>query len=87
MPKTIGDMDLEALRTEWGQRYGAPPSLRSVPIMRMLLAWRVQAGAYGGLDAQTRRLIERTGRDAPRVSSSAAARGSPASGTVARSRS
>lgn len=58
----IGSMDLEALRKAWGQRYGAPPLLRSVPILRMLLAWRVQAGAYGGLDAETRRLIERTGR-------------------------
>lgn len=58
----IGQMDLEALRKAWGQRYGAPPPLRSVPILRMLLAWRVQAEAYGGLDAETRRLIERTGR-------------------------
>ncbi len=58
----IASMDLEALRKAWGQRYGAPPPLRSVPIMRMLLAWRVQAEVYGGLDAETRRLIERTGR-------------------------
>ncbi len=28
--------------------------LRSVPIMRMMLAWRVQAEASGGLDQQTR---------------------------------
>ena len=31
------------LRTFWRRRYGAPPALRSEPIMRMLLAWRVQA--------------------------------------------
>jgi hypothetical protein len=58
----IGGMDLEALRKAWGQRYGAPPPLRSVPILRMLLAWRVQAEVHGALDAETRRLIERTGR-------------------------
>jgi len=58
----IGRMDLEALRKLWGQRYGATPPLRSVPILRMLLAWRVQAEANGGLDAETRRLVERTGR-------------------------
>jgi hypothetical protein len=58
----IGGMDLEALRKAWGQRYGAPPPLRSVPILRMLLAWRVQAEVYRGIDAETRRLIERTGR-------------------------
>jgi hypothetical protein len=57
----IAAMDLEGLRKLWGKRYGAPPSLRSVPIIRMLLAWRVQAEASGGLDAQTRRIIARTG--------------------------
>ena len=58
----IGSMDLVALRKAWGQRYGAPPPLRSVPILQMLLAWRVQAEAYGGIDGETRRLIERSGR-------------------------
>jgi hypothetical protein len=58
----IGSMDLDALRRAWGQRYGAPLPLRSVPILRMLLAWRVQAEVHGGLDAETRRMIERTGR-------------------------
>lgn len=57
----IGSMDLEALRTLWGQRYGAPPSLRSVPIMRMMLAWRIQADAMGGLDAKMRKEFARTG--------------------------
>ena len=38
----IGGMALEDLREEWRRRYGAPPRLRSVPIMRQLLAWRVQ---------------------------------------------
>ena len=58
-------MDLESLREHWGKRYGAPPSLRSVPIMRMMLAWRIQADAYGGLDADTRRQLARTGAVAP----------------------
>lgn len=58
----IGGMDLEALRKAWGRRYGAPPPLRSVPILRMLLAWRMQAEACGGIDAETRRLLERSGR-------------------------
>lgn len=55
----IAEMDLEALRSTWRERYGAPPSLRSVPIMRMLLAWRIQSEAWGGLDADTRRLLAR----------------------------
>jgi hypothetical protein len=41
-------LDLEGLRAAWGRRYGAPPSLRSVAILRRLLAWRLQAEALGG---------------------------------------
>lgn len=55
----IGVMDLEALRAAWRERYGAPPSLRSVPIMRMLLAWRIQSEAWGALDDHTRKLLRR----------------------------
>jgi len=62
----IGQMDLERLRECWRRRYGAPPpSLRSVPIMRMQLAWRVQAEAFGGLDQATRRALTRTGAVEP----------------------
>lgn len=57
----IETLDLGCLRAYWARRYGAPPSLRSVPIMRMLLAWRIQAEAFGGLDAETRRLLSRKG--------------------------
>jgi hypothetical protein len=55
----VGTMSLEALRSAWGERYGAPPSLRSVPIMRMLLAWRIQSDAWGSLDDDTRKLLAR----------------------------
>lgn len=54
-------LDLESLRKEWVRRYGATPSLRSVPIMRMLLAWRTQAAELGGLDHESRRTIARKG--------------------------
>ncbi|WP_394270332.1 DUF2924 domain-containing protein [Qipengyuania sp.] len=57
----IGRMDLEGLRTEWRRRYGAPPALRSVPILREILAWRVQAEALGGLDGATRKTLARSG--------------------------
>jgi hypothetical protein len=57
----IGSMDLDQLREIWRERYGAPPALRSLPIMRMQLAWRVQAEAFGGLDQDTRRTLARTG--------------------------
>ena len=58
----IDNLDLEGLRRFWKQRYGSPPSLRSEPIMRQLLAWRVQVDAFGGLDDITRKALSRTGR-------------------------
>jgi hypothetical protein len=58
----VAAMDLNALRLFWGRRYGAPPTLRSVPLLRMMLAWRIQADAYGGLDAETRKALTRTGK-------------------------
>ena len=57
----IAAMELDALRDTWRERYSAPPPLRSVPIMRMQLAWRIQADAWGGLDRDARRALERTG--------------------------
>ena len=57
----IETLDLEGLRSLWRERYGAPPPLRSTPILRQLLAWRVQAQALGGLAPVTRRTLARTG--------------------------
>lgn len=54
-------MDLDALRAFWRKRYSAPPALRSAPIMRQLLAWRIQSAALGGLDPESKRLLARTG--------------------------
>lgn len=55
-------MTLEALRVEWRRRYGAPPKLRSVDLLRHLLAWRVQAQALGGLEARLVREIRAAGK-------------------------
>ena len=57
----IETLDLEGLRRFWRERFGAAPPLRSEPIMRQLLAWRVQAQTMGGLDAETRRALARSG--------------------------
>lgn len=61
----LATMDLDSLRRLWEERYGVPPSLRSVPIMRLMLAWRIQADALGGLDERTRHLLARTGATEP----------------------
>ncbi|MEP3303201.1 MAG: DUF2924 domain-containing protein [Roseibium sp.] len=63
--QNIEAMDLEATRAMWRRRYGVPPTLRSEPIMRMLLAWRVQSEALGGIDADTRKALARTGARQP----------------------
>lgn len=57
----IERLDLDGLREFWRERFGAPPPLRSEPIMRQLLAWRVQAQAFGGLDHDTRKALARSG--------------------------
>jgi hypothetical protein len=54
-------LDLEGLRGFWRSRWGAPPRLRSVELLRLMLAWRLQAEALGGLDAETRRQLGRRG--------------------------
>lgn len=61
----LAHLDLHGLRREWQARCGAPPALRSVELLRLMLAWRIQAQALGGLDAKTRRQLEHAGRPAP----------------------
>ena len=72
-PGAKGDRNVEAevrqleilspngMREKWRRRYGAPPALRSEPILRMMLEWRIQADALGGLDADTKRRLANTG--------------------------
>ena len=57
-------MGLEELRTVWWDRYGVPPKLRSPQLLRLNLAWRIQADAFGGLDAETKRRLRRGGAGA-----------------------
>ena len=59
--QALEGMDLEGLRSEWRRRYGAPPKLRSVDLLRLSLAWRIQSAAFGGLDAAARRRLRDQG--------------------------
>ena len=54
-------LNLNGLRSVWQNNYGQPPSLRSVPLMRLMLAWRLQAEAFGGLEHKTTSLLARKG--------------------------
>lgn len=55
-------LNLHALRDKWRERFGARPKFRSTEMLRLLLAWRIQAIALGGLDKETRAALARTGR-------------------------
>ena len=57
----LDELDLEALRRVWRTHYGKPPALRSVELLRLMLAYRLQADALGGLDLETRRQLARCG--------------------------
>jgi hypothetical protein len=57
----IPGLDLAALRALWAQHWGDPPPLRSPALMRLLVAWRLQAAAEGGLTTETRRALSRQG--------------------------
>lgn len=55
----IAIMSLAELRNVWERRYGAAPRHRSGDLLRRVLAWRVQADVFGGLDATTRKILQR----------------------------
>lgn len=56
--RALARLDLNQLRAEWSQRFGEPPALRSADLLRRNLAWRIQAGAFGGLDAETEAAVD-----------------------------
>ena len=62
--RKLTNLDLSGVREEWRRRYGAPPTTRSADLIARLLAWRIQADAFGGLDGPTIRLLSST-RPAP----------------------
>ena len=54
-------MNLNQLRDKWRERFGAPPKFRAIVILRLMLAWRIQAVALGGLDRETMKALKRRG--------------------------
>jgi hypothetical protein len=59
--KALECLDLDGLRAVWRTHWGAPPPLRSVDLLRLLIAWRLQATAQGGLDRTAIRMLARSG--------------------------
>jgi hypothetical protein len=60
--RQLAHLDLQQLRAVWARQFGPAPKLRSVELLRLMLAWRMQAVALGGLDAGLRQQITRKGK-------------------------
>ena len=54
-------LNLYQLRDTWAERFGPAPRFRSVELFRLMLAWRIQAAASGGLDPATRKALRASG--------------------------
>jgi len=59
--RALADLDLFQLRERWERRFGPAARFRSVELFRLMLAWRLQAEALGGLDPATRKALRSTG--------------------------
>lgn len=57
----LEQMKLAELRSYWSARWGYALRLRSLILLRHLIAWRLQTAAYGGLDQRTKALLRQTG--------------------------
>ena len=57
----LARLDLFEMRTLWAQRFGPAPRFRSVELLRLMLAWRLQSAIHGGLDPETRHALRRSG--------------------------
>jgi hypothetical protein len=55
--RALERLKLAELRTVWRSRWGVPPKLRSVRLLRAIIAWRMQSEVRGGLDAEIRRRL------------------------------
>lgn len=55
--RALESLDLESLRSAWRRLIGPPPKLRSVELLRALLAFRLQAKVLGGIDADLRQRL------------------------------
>lgn len=55
--RRLATMNLQQLREEWRRRYGSPPALRSIDLLRRNLAWRIQADRFGGISIELRRAL------------------------------
>lgn len=63
--EALGQASLGEVRDFWRGRWGPPPRIRSVQILRALAAWRLQTPLYGSLDPLTNRFLKGQSRFQP----------------------
>ncbi len=63
--EALAGLGLDDLRAVWHDRFGPAPKLRSPDLLRLMLAWRLQAERLGGLDHDTRRKLGGRGPTMP----------------------
>lgn len=63
--EALAGLGLDDLRALWRDRFGPAPKLRSPDLLRLMLAWRLQAERLGGLDHDTRRKLGGRGPTMP----------------------
>jgi hypothetical protein len=54
----LASLNLKQLRDLWRARFGEPPALRSLELLRHMLAWRIQVAAFGGLDRESMKALK-----------------------------
>jgi hypothetical protein len=60
---SLSELTINDLRAAWRERLGGePPPIRSSDVLLRLLAWRIQAEAFGGHDAPTERKLREVAR-------------------------
>lgn len=57
----LAAMSLKELRLCWRKAFGTPPAIRSAGLLRLNLAWRLQAKTEGGMSIEDRRRLQRSG--------------------------
>lgn len=55
----LAGKNLSDLRQTWANHFGKPPKLRSPELLALILAYRLQALAEGGMDVEARRTLRR----------------------------
>jgi hypothetical protein len=57
--ESLRGFGLKRLREFWTAHWGRPPRLRSLELLRFVIAWRLQAAQFGGFDEMTERQLRR----------------------------